>query len=307
VALVRRSVLLYALSAAAPLQAFAQQPPDVQAAPALWRNYRRVHATFAADSATCIERERSVRGPTGSPAESGIDGSCMVEDGWIPMRVLPSPPACAPVVLHPSPADSAANAAFFAELTTTLERLFRPPSPGDTAATIVMNVESSDIHARMPGIYDESLPHAIRLAVSVTKTELPAFANHLPPGTTAEVVARFEPKCVAEFPALAVAPPPPAYFEFQVEQVVRPTNRPTPQYPPSLESAGYEGRVLAQFVVDTLGRVDVRTFKVLESPHPLFSKAVQDALPSMRYKPAMIKGRKVRQIVQQPFTFAIRE
>ena len=97
-----------------------------------------------------------------------------------------------------------------------------------------------------------------------------------------------------------------AYFEFQVEKTVlgAPGN-PQPTYPSMLQSAGVEGRVLAQFVVDTSGKADMSTFKVLESSHELFAQAVRQALPRYRFFPAEIGGKKVRQVVQQPFTFAI--
>ena len=97
-----------------------------------------------------------------------------------------------------------------------------------------------------------------------------------------------------------------AYFEFQVEKTVlgAPGN-PTPTYPSMLQSAGVEGKVLAQFVVDTSGHADMKTFKVLETSHELFAQAVKQALPRYRFFPAEIGGKKVRQVVQQPFTFAI--
>jgi protein TonB len=72
-----------------------------------------------------------------------------------------------------------------------------------------------------------------------------------------------------------------------------------------LRSANVEGEVLAQFVVDTTGRVDMGTFKVLKSSHDLFAAAVKSALASARYYPAEIGGRKVKQLVQQPFTFSL--
>lgn len=96
------------------------------------------------------------------------------------------------------------------------------------------------------------------------------------------------------------------FFEFQVEKPV--TALPgsaNPRYPDILRQAGVEGEVLAQFVVDTMGRAEVRTFKVLKSSHDLFGTAVKNALPGMRFIPAEVGGRKVRQLVQQPFSFAI--
>jgi protein TonB len=72
-----------------------------------------------------------------------------------------------------------------------------------------------------------------------------------------------------------------------------------------LKSANVEGEVLAQFVVDTTGRADMSTFKVLKSTHDLFTQSVRTALQEMRFVPAEIGGRKVMQMVQQPFTFAL--
>ena len=99
---------------------------------------------------------------------------------------------------------------------------------------------------------------------------------------------------------------PDAYFEFQVER----TALPLPgmrgvDYPPQLRSQGIEGTVLVQFVVGTDGKPDMSTFKVLKSPDELFTKSVHDAVAKMRFQPAQVDGRNVRQVVQQPFTFAL--
>lgn len=75
-------------------------------------------------------------------------------------------------------------------------------------------------------------------------------------------------------------------------------------YPPSLFAAGVKGLVLAEFVVDTLGRVELSTIGVVSSTHPLFAHAVREALPAASYTPAQRGGRRVRQLVYQPFDFA---
>jgi protein TonB len=79
----------------------------------------------------------------------------------------------------------------------------------------------------------------------------------------------------------------------------------TPRYPSTLQSAGLEGDVRAQFVVDTLGHVEQGSVRVLDSTHDLFSRAVRDALGRARFTPAEAGGRKVRQLVEQAFTFRI--
>lgn len=96
------------------------------------------------------------------------------------------------------------------------------------------------------------------------------------------------------------------YYEFQVEKTaVQDPNSPKPQYPEILRSAGVEGEVEAQFVVDTNGRADVGSFKILRSTNDLFASAVRSVLPHLRFLPAEVGGRKVRQLVQLPFSFSI--
>ena len=96
------------------------------------------------------------------------------------------------------------------------------------------------------------------------------------------------------------------YFDFQVEKpVVMAPGAAGPTYPDMLRSAGIEGTVLAQFVVDTTGRAEMNTFKVLKTDNDLFSNAVKNALQRMRFLPAEVGGRKVKQLVQQPFQFSL--
>lgn len=98
------------------------------------------------------------------------------------------------------------------------------------------------------------------------------------------------------------------FFDFQVEKPVAPVpGTGNPRYPDILRSSSIEGEVLAQFVVDTTGRVEVATFKVIRTSHELFSASVRQALPNMRFLAAEVGGRKVKQLVQQPFVFALQK
>jgi len=96
------------------------------------------------------------------------------------------------------------------------------------------------------------------------------------------------------------------YFEFQVE---RPASMlddsPKPKYPAVLESSGIAGEVQAQFVVSSSGKADMSSFKVLKSTNELFTQAVKNVLPRMRFSPAQIGGKPVNQLVQQSFQFAV--
>lgn len=63
--------------------------------------------------------------------------------------------------------------------------------------------------------------------------------------------------------------------------------------------------MLAQFVVDTMGSPDPGTFKVLRTSDSSFTSAVRAELPMMRFTPAQLGGRKVKQLVQMPFNFQL--
>ena len=99
---------------------------------------------------------------------------------------------------------------------------------------------------------------------------------------------------------------PSEYLAFQLEKpAMLAPNSATPVYPDFLRQAGVEGEALVSFVVDTTGRVDLGTFKVVRATHDQFIDAVRKVLPRMRFIPAELGDRKVRQLVQQPYSFAI--
>jgi periplasmic protein TonB len=78
-----------------------------------------------------------------------------------------------------------------------------------------------------------------------------------------------------------------------------------PRYPAALRDAGVQGRVVVQFVVDTLGRAELGELRVVQSAHPLFVESVQAALARYRFSVGEAGGRKVRTRVQIPFDFTL--
>ena len=98
---------------------------------------------------------------------------------------------------------------------------------------------------------------------------------------------------------------PPLTAAFVEKVVVAIPGTATPRYPDMLRQAGVEGDVHAQFVVDTLGRVEQGSVRVLDTTHDQFAAAVRTALARARFKPAEVGGNKVRQLVEQTFTFRI--
>lgn len=96
------------------------------------------------------------------------------------------------------------------------------------------------------------------------------------------------------------------YTMLDVEEfAVRSEGSAAPAYPPELLTKGVEGSVLTNFVVDTTGRADTLTIDIMEPAHRLFVESVRTAIPGMLFSPAMVQGRKVRQIVEQRFQFRI--
>ena len=80
-------------------------------------------------------------------------------------------------------------------------------------------------------------------------------------------------------------------------------SEPTPKYPKPLEAVGVEGRVALEFVVDTTGRVEARSIRILESTHAAFEAAARDAVAAAVFHPARLSNRPVRQLTRQSIRF----
>ena len=81
---------------------------------------------------------------------------------------------------------------------------------------------------------------------------------------------------------------------------------PLPLYPDLLRQAGVQGRVLLDAVVDTTGRVLVKSISVVSATNPGFVAPARQALLATLFRPAMIGGKPVRMLVRIPYEFAIR-
>jgi TonB family protein len=99
----------------------------------------------------------------------------------------------------------------------------------------------------------------------------------------------------------------PVYFEFQVAKQVAPRpGNPPPRYPPELRARGIQGDVLVQFVVDSAGKPEPGTLRVLRSTDPEFAHEVARVVRLMRFFPAQLAdGKRVRQLVRMPFQFML--
>lgn len=137
---------------------------------------------------------------------------------------------------------------------------------------------------------------ALALACAVDKPDSPDRLNR------SQSVAEHAKPAVS---AQSLDPARSTFFEFQVDKPVTPRESLHVQYPAALKRSGISGEVLAQFVVDQTGRVDMSTFKLLNAPDPQFAAAVKAALPTWQLEPATVHGQRVKQLVQQSFVFKL--
>jgi protein TonB len=80
---------------------------------------------------------------------------------------------------------------------------------------------------------------------------------------------------------------------------------PQPQYPDLLRQAGIQGRVVVQAIIDTTGRAEPASVKVIQSPNPGFDLAAKTAVLKALFRPARVHGRAVRVLVNIPYDFKL--
>jgi hypothetical protein len=92
---------------------------------------------------------------------------------------------------------------------------------------------------------------------------------------------------------------------------------PRPRYPEEARAAGYEGNILLQFIVDSMGRAVDSTVKDLWpsgtprltgeklSMYESFLESTKRAVRRMDFVPAIMGGCRVNQLVQMPFVFGL--
>lgn len=99
-----------------------------------------------------------------------------------------------------------------------------------------------------------------------------------------------------------------AFANTEVEQQAeRDPESAAPVYPKDLMAQGVEGWAAMRFVVDSTGLVDMSTVRVIDFTHPAFVAAVRSAMPGMKFAPARLGERPVRQLAEQMFRFQIEQ
>jgi len=95
------------------------------------------------------------------------------------------------------------------------------------------------------------------------------------------------------------------FMENIVEEKPDRLSGPPPVYPDLLRQAGIQGRVIVQAVIDTLGRAEVNSVKVLSSPNPGFDQSAKTLVLKSLFRPARVHGRAVRVLINIPVDYKI--
>ena len=80
---------------------------------------------------------------------------------------------------------------------------------------------------------------------------------------------------------------------------------PPSQYPELLRQAGIQGVVMVQAIVDTSGRVEPNSIKIVSSPNPGFDTPAKNQVLKTLFRPARVYGHAVRVLIQLPINFSL--
>ena len=95
------------------------------------------------------------------------------------------------------------------------------------------------------------------------------------------------------------------YAEALVEERPALLSAPPPVYPPLLKQAGIQGRVILRAVIDTSGRVEPASIRIMQSPNPAFDEPTKEWVLKALFRPARLHGRGVRVFINLPVDYSL--
>ena len=120
--------------------------------------------------------------------------------------------------------------------------------------------------------------------------------------TLVEVPVEFS---AASLPAITLHIAGDVYGETEVQERPHLTSGPPVTYPAPLLLSRISGRVVLEAVIDTAGRVEDGTLRVIESSDARFNQAAKDYARAARFTPGRIAGRAVRVRFEMPVEFKL--
>jgi TonB family protein len=170
-----------------------------------------------------------------------------------------------------------------------------------TDTTMVLLTEEHQPKAAQPVELDIPLKG---FQTVVAPTEIP---TNIPPINLQE---HFDPKDysgsgVEGGVANGMVPTGDVYAENLVEEKPSVLSGPTAPYPELLKQAGIQGRVLVQAIIDTSGRAEPNSIRIIQSPNPVFDPGSRSYVLHALFRPARVHGRAVRVLIQVPIDYRI--
>jgi protein TonB len=95
------------------------------------------------------------------------------------------------------------------------------------------------------------------------------------------------------------------YAEALVEEKPSLVTAPVLKYPELLRQAGVQGRVVVRAIIDTSGRAEPNSIKIMQSPSPGFEQPSRNWILHALFHPARVRGRAVRVLVEIPIEYRI--
>lgn len=96
------------------------------------------------------------------------------------------------------------------------------------------------------------------------------------------------------------------YMESVVEEKPEILSGPQLPYPELLRQAGVQGRVVVQLILDTLGRAEPSSVKVIQTPDAGFDQVATNYVLHALFRPARVHGRAVRVLLNIPIDFKVK-
>ncbi len=180
-----------------------------------------------------------------------------------------------------------------------------PVRGGHTQVPIIYEVpEGPSVPAALPATIPGLAPPAA--PVLAVPTLVPTMIP--PPSAAPFDPSRFTGAATGPGPAVPPRTAPPAggvYAEPTVEDPPELVSHPAARYPELLRQAGIEGRVVVEAVIDTAGRVEPGSLRVVWSTNPLFDPPAREVVGGSHYRPGRMDGRPVRVRVTVPVAFEV--
>jgi protein TonB len=181
-------------------------------------------------------------------------------------------------------------------------------APADTTLVFIQPEEQQEKPAPPPEVQLAEMPEGFRTLVAPI-----GIPTDIPPVNTREV---FDPRDYTgvgrELPSQVLrgnadVTPGAAYAEASVDEKPEIISSPPLKYPDILRQAGIQGDVLVETIIDTSGRAEPNSVRVVRSSHPAFEKEAVDVVAKSLYRPGRMNGWPVRVLVNVPVSFSIRK